>query len=393
MKIITKYAELITKKPYFLLFLFIAIFFIASVLSGRVHTEDMDYSTLLPEDIEVIKASNLVTDSFGGTDQALFVIELDKDYRNELTNESLKDIRFPEVIKYIDVLTTAGDSIDGISSSTSASTVLRALNQGMLPRSSNDINYAFELNPLIYNYVSKDYSMALVKLSVETDADAEQVLAEMRDIIQQTPRPEGITVNVGGETVADIIVSEQIGPDMGRTSSLSMVGIVIILFLMFWSVKYALSPMAALGVGIVWAFGFIGLIGMNMNSATSGVISMIMGIGIDFGIQIVTRFRDELQFSDANKAMIKTLEQVIIPMFTTTIAALIGFKAMAMGELTLMADMGKMMSFGITACFLSAITIVPIILIISSRLKEKKHVFAKILNGNKMEKNTGGKRK
>jgi len=242
------------------------------------------------------------------------------------------------------------------------------------------------------SYVSDDHSMALVKINVETNADAEELLDEMRLIIKQTPQPEGIIVNPGGDIIEGVIMQEQIGPNMSRTSSLSMIGIIIILFLMFWSVKYALTPIAALGIGITWAFGYIGLIGMNMNSATSGVISMIMGIGIDFGIQIVTRFRDEINSKNAEDAMAETLDQVLIPMTTTTIAAIIGFKAMGMGDLTLMADMGRMMMYGVVACFLSAITIVPVILLISEKIKEKKHLVKKII-GVKSKKISGGKRK
>lgn len=392
MKIIKKYAALITKKTYLMLSIFIVIFLVASVFSGRVHTEDMDYSGLLPEDIDVIKASNIVRDSFGGTDQALFVIEIDPDYRDEFTNKSLEDLRSPEVIKYIDLITLASESIDGVSSTSSISTLLRAGNNGVLPKSRSEILYSFSVNPLTKSYVSEDYSMALIKLNVETNADAEEILEEMRLIIKQTPKPEGITVNPGGDIIEGVIMQEQIGPDMGRTSSLSMIGIIIILFLMFWSVKYALTPIAALGIGITWAFGYIGLVGMNLNSATSGVISMIMGIGIDFGIQIVTRFRDEVNSRNAEDAMAETLEQVLIPMATTTIAALIGFKAMGMGELTLMADMGRMMMYGVVACFFSAITIVPTILLISEKIKAKKHIMKKII-GVKSKKISGGKRK
>jgi predicted RND superfamily exporter protein len=62
-------------------------------------------------------------------------------------------------------------------------------------------------------------------------------------------------------------------------------------------------------------------------------------------------------------AIQNTLNNVMIPMATTTIAALIGFKAMSMGELTFLGEMGKIMSYGVTACFLVAITLIPAILV------------------------------
>jgi predicted RND superfamily exporter protein len=103
---------------------------------------------------------------------------------------------------------------------------------------------------------------------------------------------------------------------------------------------------------------------MGLSTITSGVISMIMGIGIDFGIQTVMRFKQEIKNKTPEKAMEETMNNVFVPMGITTLAALIGFKAMSMGELSLLKDLGKMMSYGVAACFLAAITFVPAILVV-----------------------------
>lgn len=70
--------------------------------------------------------------------------------------------------------------------------------------------------------------------------------------------------------------------------------------------------------------------------------------------------------------MDNALNATFMPMTITTLAALIGFRAMSWGELTMMGEMGNMMSFGIAACFLVAITVVPAILVISERWSNKK---------------------
>jgi predicted RND superfamily exporter protein len=51
-------------------------------------------------------------------------------------------------------------------------------------------------------------------------------------------------------------------------------------------------------------------------------------------------------------------------MATTTLAALIGFNAMGMGELSFVGELGSIMSYGVTACFLVAITLIPSILVL-----------------------------
>lgn len=71
-----------------------------------------------------------------------------------------------------------------------------------------------------------------------------------------------------------------------------------------------------------------------MTSAIADGIAMVMGIDIDFGMQIVTRFRQELRENDVENALTMTLSNVIKPMTITTIVILIGFRAMSSGKLT-----------------------------------------------------------
>ena len=57
--------------------------------------------------------------------------------------------------------------------------------------------------------------------------------------------------------------------------------------------------------------------------------------------------------------------------YITTLAALIGFRAMSLGQLTLLADLGNMMSYGVLFCFIAAITVIPSMLVINERVKIK----------------------
>jgi predicted RND superfamily exporter protein len=178
---------------------------------------------------------------------------------------------------------------------------------------------------------------------------------------------------------------------MAKTSLYSLFGILIIVLVLFRSIKYGFTPMTTIIFGTLWTMGYVGLIQMGMSSQTSGVTSMIMGIGIDFGIQLVTRYRLELKnLSTLNEhhpqflfghreAMEVTLNNVIIPMLTTTLAALIGFQAMSLGRLTFLGDMGTMMSYGVAASMIAAITIVPAIILIIDTVT-MKNIYKKLMN-------------
>jgi predicted RND superfamily exporter protein len=62
--------------------------------------------------------------------------------------------------------------------------------------------------------------------------------------------------------------------------------------------------------------------------------------------------------------MKNTLKYTLYPMTITVIAALIGFRAMALGELKLMGDLGLTLSFGIVSAMLVAVSLVAALMVI-----------------------------
>jgi predicted RND superfamily exporter protein len=270
----------------------------------------------------------------------------------------------------MDQLSELARHTDNVIDVGSAASVLKTINNGRLPQSIREISALTDKNGLLGSYVSKDYSLALVKIQTTDDADLKALEVELNKIITEVPKPPGVTVALGGNAMESTVMEKSIGPDMAKTSLYSLIGILIIILALFRSVKYGFTPMTTIIFGTLWAMGYVGLIGMGLSSQTSGVLSMIMGIGIDFGIQVVTRYRFELENKLVPRdAMAVTLNNVIIPMSTTTLAALIGFQAMSLGKLTFLGDMGTIMSYGVAASMVAAITIVPALVIIIDTMK------------------------
>ncbi len=367
--LIKLYSGFVANHPYIILLIVIIVTSFAFVGAGKIQMESMDYKDMLPDDIEVMIALDVIGDQFGGFDTVMIAVELDPQYKD---SDEPRDIRDPEFIKYLNLLSESVKHVDDVTRVTSTSTILKVLNDDKLPKNYNYITNITKDNPLFDNYISKDFSLSIIRISLSDDFNEDDIIKDMNKIINEIPAPTGVKVSLAGQTISMPIVKQSLGSDMVKTSRLSLIGILILLLLLFRSIRFGLTPLATIGIGILWAFGYIGFIGMGMNSATSGVISMIMGIGIDFGIQTVSRFRQELKKASPEKAMDITLSSIFMPMATTTMAALIGFKAMGWGELTMMGDMGIMMSYGIAACFLAAITVVPAILVIGERLTNKK---------------------
>lgn len=218
-------------------------------------------------------------------------------------------------------------------------------------------------------YISDDYTLAIinVQLADMSRTKKEETVEEINNIVDESEKPPGLEVSTTGSPVIYKELKAQIKPTMQKTTMVSFIGILIVVTLLFFSIRYGITSLLGIGFGTIWAFGFIALLGMSMSTQTSGAIAMVMGIGIDFGIQIVTRFRQEIRNKNPKKALTETLTNVIEPMLITTLSILIGFRAMSLGRLTFLATLGNMLSLGVVMCFFAAITVIPSVLMIGEK--------------------------
>ncbi len=357
-----------THRPFIVLVLVVLLTLSAIQMAGTIQTKKTEPRDFLPKDVGAIGTLFAVEDEFGSTNIVYYVVELDPQYTG--SNE-VSDVRDPKVLLYVNQLSDIALHTQDVLEVTSTASVLRNINGGRLPQSRRDVLELSYKNGLLDSYVSRDYTLALVRVKTTDNVDLENLERELEKIITQVPEPPGIKTSLGGSVMESRVMEKTIGPDMAKTSLYSLIGILAIILLLFRSIKYGFTPMTTIIFGSIWAMGYVGLIGMGLTSQTSGVLSMIMGIGIDFGIQVVTRYRLELPGKSPEEAMGVSLNNVIIPMSTTTLAALIGFEAMSLGKLTFLADMGTMMSYGVVASMLAAITVVPALIIIFDKINLK----------------------
>jgi len=375
-EIIEKYSVFVTRRPFIILILVVLITAFAIQMAGTIQTRSTEPRDFLPGDVEAIGTLFKIEDEFGSTNIVNLVIEVDPQYTG---SDEVADVRDPRAVRYMDQLSYLALHTEDVLEVTSPASVLKDINGGRLPQSMREVTEMTYKNGLLDSYISKDYSLALINIKTTDDVDLINLEKELSKLTMQVPVPPGIKTNIGGSIMEGLIMEKSIGPDMAKTSVYSLIGILAIILLLFRSIKYGFTPMTTIIFGSIWAMGYVGLIGMGLTSQTSGVLSMIMGIGIDFGIQVVTRYRLELPGKSPEEAMAVSLNNVIIPMSTTTLAALVGFGAMSLGKLTFLADMGTIMGYGVVASMLAAITVVPALIIIFDKINIKA-VYEKLVN-------------
>ncbi len=368
-----KYAWFVARRSLIVLVIFFLFTLFMGYQAAMMETVGTSQEDWLPEDIEVVETFELISDQFAGSfSKTTISVQIDPRYAR---SEEIRDVRDPEVLRYVDLLSEHAKLVYGVVGAKSAADVIKDANNGRIPSSLRSVKSLLEkdekADQMLDNYISDDYLMCLVRLDILDDVDAEEVVGELREVIL-IKKPHGVSVALTGGPVREVAMQELAQETMGLTSFVSFALIILILIILFTSVKYGLIPLLTIVFGIIWATGTLVLVGFEITPQTSGVMAMIMGIGIDFGIQVTKRYRYELQTQKRETAMVDTIKNVFYPMTITTLAAVIGFKCLSLGELPVMEDMGTMMATGVIFCMVAALTVVPAVLVLFTRRREKR---------------------
>ena len=107
----------------------------------------------------------------------------------------------------------------------------------------------------------------------------------------------GVTARVGGNVPMEVAINNEVTADIAKAEGFSMPVLLILLLVIFGSLAAASLPVAIGGVAILGSFTVLRLLTMATTVSIYSVnITTILGLGlgIDYGLFMVTRFREEL---------------------------------------------------------------------------------------------------
>lgn len=137
-----------------------------------------------------------------------------------------------------------------------------------------------------------------------------------------------------------------------RSAVLAFIVICLLVWLDFRQLRASALAIMPLGFGMVWLFGGMGLAGIQFNMANFFAIPILIGTGVDFGVQVVHRLRQEGSFKALGTSTGKGLVM-------TAIANGVGFGAMMIAHHRGVASLGKILALGCVCCLLAAIIPTP----------------------------------
>ncbi|MCQ2079324.1 MAG: MMPL family transporter [archaeon] len=187
----------------------------------------------------------------------------------------------------------------------------------------------------------------------------------IRDVVAQAKTNTGIglTTYVTGNAALTYDTMESASGDISKIDPLSVIIIFVLLALFFGALATAVVP--PVGFGVAYAVAMLALYlfgsmtGVFYLTSTLMMVTML-GAGCDYGIFIITRYREELKKgADHHEALKTAVEWAGESVFTSGMSVIIGFACLAICDFSLVRNMGIMLAIGIVLALVSALTFVP----------------------------------
>lgn len=407
-KVLSVLAGFICQYYLYVLLLTILLTGINIYFITRLHLKT-DYIDLLPSNLKSVQDAKRITKMSGGMGYLIVVVEAEDTTKvRPLTDklasklEALPGIGYvtyrygPEVTEFFErhaLLYVEEEDLREINQRLARKIELksREANPFYIPltKESDEINFddliekyetRLDLQSASDGYFeSKDHQMLvlLIKPTVPvTDHSSTRKLVEqVRKIIREiNPAQFGPEVKVGlsGDYMISLEGKLAIIDDLNLTSVVALCGIILCLLFLLRNLMLTLLLCLSLLISLSFTFGAAYLLIGELNLITAFLMSILMGLGIDFGIHFVSRFLEERACGcDLAEAIRIGLAETGEASLTSTITTSCAFFALTITDFKGFSQFGVIAGLGIIFAFISMYFLLPALIIVTEKMKGK----------------------
>jgi hopanoid biosynthesis associated RND transporter like protein HpnN len=294
----------------------------------------------------------------------------------------------PFVAQFISILNKVADQAEGKTEAPKSKAA------GAKPNAANNMDFdTGDADEMLaqHEYFSLQDGKALLVFAypgeIEPDSPApySNTLAKIRqhlvDLGSQFP---GVEMKVTGEPALD---DEQIRSSTSDAIKAGIITVCLILGLFFFSYRMQWPRPFGLGrffgmiflwrpaltfvaliLGVLWSLGFALVAVGHFNILSIAVIPMVLGIGIDFGIQMLGRYEEELGHGrSVAEAIMTACEHTAVAIITGASTTAAAFFTLCFNDFTGLAELGVIAGCSMVFCLLANLILLPAMFILRDR--------------------------
>ena len=183
--------------------------------------------------------------------------------------------------------------------------------------------------------------------------------------------PSGLSGQVSGQAGIgrDYLAAIREGTD--RTTLVTILLVVLVLLIIYRAPLAALVPLATIGCAFLVSRGLLGFLaqgGWKLSSVLdSFIVVLVFGVGTDYTIFLISRFREELGRNDHDAAVRVTVSRMGAVIAASAATVIVGLSSMVVASFGMIQTIGPALALTIFVTLLAGLTLTPSLLAIFGR--------------------------
>lgn len=232
------------------------------------------------------------------------------------------------------------------------------------PQEIERVTSIFENEALRSTLISTDQTtmMIITDFSVSPLSDAaKSVTAQIRDYLQQNHPKDGIYFTGDTGLFQDLFSSVQ--QTIDRTTLVTVILVALLLLLIYKSPIAILLPLVAIGCSFAVSLGILGYMGQAgakfSTLSEAYLVVIIFGVGTDYCLFIVSRFREELRQKERNEAQNHSIKHIGPVIAASALTVVLAFLSLGVSRFGMNTTTGYALALGVAVTLIAGLTLVP----------------------------------
>ena len=218
-------------------------------------------------------------------------------------------------------------------------------------------------NGLVYSPDKKSIRTAIYlnKDIVNSPARRDFIVEVLIPRIAKFEQDTGVKVHTSGMPYIRTLNSQNIIDEIGMFIGAALLVTSLIFFFFFRSFRATIISMITVIIGVMWAFGILGLLHYEITVLTALIPPLIIVIGIPNCIFLINKYQQEIkQHGNQAKSLQRVISKVGNATLMTNVTTASGFATFILTNSQLLKEFGIVASINIIAIFLLSLLIIPI---------------------------------
>jgi RND superfamily putative drug exporter len=164
---------------------------------------------------------------------------------------------------------------------------------------------------------------------------------------------------------------ESVQRTIDKTTIVTIILVIVLLLIIFRSPVAALVPLFTIGMSFLITRGVIGYLaqaGISFSTVTDAyMVVTIFGVGTDYCLFIISRFREELAHEKISDSIIVTMKRIAPVILASAVTVIIAFLCLGVSRFEMTKTSGIALAIGIAITLLVGLTLIPALMSISGR--------------------------